>query len=324
MLNNNDISSTGNLNTSRDIWKNPEFEPLLNRNEMQKIARNDPWRYEIASKLRDIIFRMELQKSINFRLSGIILHSASWLLKEKSESIIDTGNKIQDNLSESEDAIVNGDKSQDNNNSMDCLDIFNEREKGNLLSRGGCPGDINPSGPRVRIPNDFDSIIEVLAKGKDPASKALIHNRLQHFYVPRRITAKPLTLSDLSTAFNDVVRRKYKRKLNKKEIKKVTLPDSIKNQYGDELKIEHIISRLTERIADSFKSTRKPISFSDLLPAGKKVEKIGVVIIIKSFLAILQMLNKKIIKAWQEDDGQIYIAPYDSDFPPVEDPDGIS
>nr|MDO8118065.1 hypothetical protein [Candidatus Sigynarchaeota archaeon] len=150
--------------TTNEFWKNSEFAPLINHQDLRKITEQDPWQYEVADRLKNFLYRMESKKVVNFRVSGIVLHSASVLCRAKSQTIIEQGSQIQE-------ALVEGHDCQENDGSTlleDGLDT--------MLGEVGdeYPCETRPAGNnRITVRGiangtiDVDKAIDILASGKD-------------------------------------------------------------------------------------------------------------------------------------------------------------
>ncbi|MFX0099712.1 MAG: hypothetical protein ACFFCS_09025 [Candidatus Hodarchaeota archaeon] len=274
-----------------EFWRGEEFSPLINKNEMHKIASEDPWQYDLTSKLKNFLFRMEARKSVNFRVSGIILHSASYLLNKKSQSMVDTGSQIQESLSET-----------------DCFfdEFLDEQTSNGILTDAPSLNDDGMAlDPLLKTGDkNLDSLIGILSARCGPEGRLLSKKKLEKLNIPRRVVAKPLTMSDLSIALGDALKGKFRKRAGKKEIKDIVLPESIKNSYNEELKIEHIIDLLKERVHEDFTRKQEPVFFPDL------IDNPSITLVVRTFMAMLHMINKKVIEVWQIESGDIYVVPF--------------
>jgi chromatin segregation and condensation protein Rec8/ScpA/Scc1 (kleisin family) len=164
-------------------------------------------------------------------------------------------------------------------------------------------GDINPEA--IAAGNiDIDKVIDNIASGRGSMSRFLSREKLARFNTPKRVVAKPLTMTDLSLALNDALAGKFRRKVTKADVKQVTLPDALKNSYGDELKIETLIPEIDGKVRENFADSGSATSFVMLF------EELSTIYIVKTFMAILHMINRKMIEVWQKDDGEILIVPF--------------
>ncbi|MHA1849285.1 MAG: hypothetical protein ACTSXU_16695 [Promethearchaeota archaeon] len=278
------------VNNKLDFWQSPEFNPLVNKEELRKITSKDPWEYTVADKLKTILFRMERRKAVNFKMSGIILHSASVLCRAKSQSIIKQGAEMQ---SEMDDVL--SDDFQDDIESFDDDEFLDNELNTNEYTNI----------ERIKNLKSIDDLLDVIAKANTPAERFFVKEKLSRFCLPKRIVAKPLTIFDLSKALNDALKGKYRKKNVKEHVKNIVLPEAIKKSYSDELKVENLIASLKKEVISRFSSEKKPLNFMDLL----NKEHLSLILIVKTFLAILHMVNLKQVEAWQDDDGNILIIP---------------
>ncbi len=294
--------------TPNEFWKNAEFAPLVNHQDLRRITEHDPWQYEVAGRLKNFLYRMESKKVVNFRVSGIVLHSASVLCRAKSQTIIEQGNQIQDALEEGQldagdDAIMDMDDGLDASiGQVDGVDGETSSEPGQgragrITVRDIANGSI-----------EIDKAVDILASGRDAMNRIAIKDRLDRFNVPRRIVARPVTVADLSVALNDALAGKFKRKTTREQVKEVRLPDSITNQYNNEFKIENLVDILNGKVHDLFADIHEPISFCKLFD-GDILDTKCHVIIVRAFLAVLYMINRKLIEVWQNSTGEILIVP---------------
>nr|MDO8113547.1 hypothetical protein [Candidatus Sigynarchaeota archaeon] len=135
-------------------------------------------------------------------------------------------------------------------------------------------------------------------------ARFLTREKLERFNMPKRVVAKPLTISDLSIALNDALAGKFRRKSVRAAVKEVLLPNAIKNAYGEELKIENLIPELTAKVQETFTTSNAPATFVELF------DDLSTIYIVKTFMAILHMINRKIVEVWQKDDGEILVVPF--------------
>jgi len=271
-----------------EFWRAAEFSPLVNHEDLRRVTQQDPWQYEVASNLRNFLFNMESRKLINFRVSGIVLHSASVICRVKSQTMVQKGNEIQDALVEPE------------------LSPVDDGEPGD--GPEGCPIDkLLDSGEDMTVEGakrNLGQMLDAIATGKDLFSRMLTKEALSRFAMPQRVVAKPLTMSDLSIALNDALKGKFRRKSQKAAIRDVLLPEAITNSYSDDLKIDHLIETITSRIGDQFAACSRPVLLAELF------DQKTIIYVVKTFMAILHMINRKLVEAWQATSGEILIVPF--------------
>ncbi|MBD3188632.1 hypothetical protein GF325_17520 [Candidatus Bathyarchaeota archaeon] len=268
-----------------EFWKSSEYKPLLSRRELKKVANSDPWQYHVADKLKNFLFRMERRKVVNFKVSGIVLHSASILCKVKSESMINKSTTIQDSL---EDDLEDIDSMVD-----DCMAVMDEHDA------------LYPDGTGFIEGYSLDEMLELVAEGHVTCDQVIPREKLSRFTAPKRVVARQLTMGDLSSALNDALKGKYRKKTRGNPIKDIVLPEALTRANGRELKIETLIGIILEQVTLSFGKASAPVRFVDLF-----VNDNSKMYIVKIFLSILHMINRKMIEAWQDDDGEIFIIPF--------------
>jgi hypothetical protein len=152
-----------------EFWRDKEFSTLVNHDDLKKVTKADPWQYEVTSRLRSFLMRMESRKIVNFRVSGIVLHSASVLCRAKSQTMIDKGAEMQDSLA---DAADKANESQD------------DASGGGVVldhAQGACTiddlaftldGDIIPDA--IAAGNiDIDKILDAIAAGRGSMAQFL-------------------------------------------------------------------------------------------------------------------------------------------------------
>ena len=279
-----------------EFWRDRDFSPLVNHEDLKKVARDDPWQYEVSSRLRSFLMRMESRKIVNFRVSGIVLHSASVLCRAKSQTMVDKGAEMQESLAESADG---------SDDSLDGHGAIGEgMEPCTIDELAFTPdGDINPDA--IAAGNvDIDKVLDAIASGRGSMCRFLSREKLARFTAPKRVVAKPLTMVDLSLALNDALAGKFRRKATRADVKQVTLPDALKCSYGEGLKIDTLIPEIDAKVREGFSERGDPTSFVTLF------EDLSTIYIVKTFMAILHMINRKMVEVWQKDDGEILIVPF--------------
>nr|MDO8118003.1 hypothetical protein [Candidatus Sigynarchaeota archaeon] len=94
----------------------------------------------------------------------------------------------------------------------------------------------------------------------------------------------------------------------REQVKDIVLPDSIKKQYTDELKMENLVDVLNGKVHDLFAEIHEPISFCALFEIHD-LDASSQITIVRTFLAVLYMVNRKLIEVWQNSTGEILIVP---------------
>ena len=280
------------IQPDQEFWRSEEYAPLVNHQHLKQVARDDPWQYDVASRLKNFLFRMESKKIVNFRVSGIVVHSASMLCKAKSRSMLDEGSEIQEALEVDEgvEAVDDG-----SGGMLECgmnvptTDIDDEQAARALVSGA----------------MDIDEVIDLVASGRGTVTRLLSKERLERFNVPKRIVARPLTVADLSIALNDALAGKFRRKKARGHSRGIVLPEAIKDSNNEELKVDRLIESVGERVRASFDADGEPVPFISMFE-----DLDNTLYIVKTFLAVLHMINKKLVEAWQATDGTIYLVPF--------------
>jgi len=283
-----------------EFWRDKDFSPLVNHEDLRKVTRENPWNYEIASRLKSFLMRMESRNIVNFRVSGIVLHSASVLCRAKSETMVTKGTEMQDALV-ADAQIDEDDASEIVDGEVGTCSIDELAFDGN--------GDIKPEA--LTYANvDIDKVLDLIATGKGSLNRFLSHEKLERFSMPKRVVAKPVTIADLSTALNDALAGKFRRKSRgNSSAKDVFLPNAITKSYGEELKIESLIPEIASKIQEAFEESNEPVSFVMLF------DDLSLIYIVKTFMAILHAINRKIVEAWQKADGEILLVPFGKSGP---------
>ncbi len=279
-----------------DFWRDRDFSPLVNHEDLKKVAKDDPWQYEVATRLRNFLMRMESRKIVNFRVSGIVLHSASVLCRAKSQTMVDKGAEMQDSLAEMNDgADVPVEEQEALGDGMEpcSIDELAFTPDGDIKPEAIAAGSV-----------DIDKVLDNIASGRGSMSRFLSREKLARFNTPMRVVAKPLTMAELSLALNDALAGKFRRNATKADVKQVTLPGALKNSYGNDLKIETLVPEIDAKVREGFSIRGEPTSFVTLF------EDLSTIYIVKTFMAILHMINRKMVEVWQKDDGEILIVPF--------------
>lgn len=280
----------GPATADKEFWRCDEYAPLVNYQQLKTIAQEDPWQYDVASRLKNFLFRMESKNVVNFRVSGIVVHSASMLCKAKSRSMVDSGAAIHDALA-IDDAMVD-DGTGDDGTWDDVLDGRDASDE--AMARALASGKV-----------DVDGVLDAIAGKHGTAGRALGKAYLGRFNVPRRVVARPLTVADLSVALNDALAGKYRRKQGQPARKNVVLPQAFTVPSTNELKVERLIEIVGEQVRTRFEQGGDPVMLTSLFE-----DLDNILLVVKTFMAVLHMINKKVIEAWQVEDGRIFIVPF--------------
>nr|MDO8113269.1 hypothetical protein [Candidatus Sigynarchaeota archaeon] len=146
----------------KEFWRDSEFSPLINHEDLRKVTKDDPWQYEVASRLKNFLLRMESRKIVNFHVSGIVLHSASVLCRAKSQTMVDKGTEIQDALANrsGQDGHSDADSSDQAESETDDAGVCTINE----LAFDG-DGNIKPEAIASGTV-DIDKVLDMIASGK--------------------------------------------------------------------------------------------------------------------------------------------------------------
>jgi hypothetical protein len=267
------------------------YSPLLNYQALVKSVRRDVWSYELKSMLRGFINDIhELKQNLKFKVSGKILGSSTYILKTKTNTIINTSIETQDDIKEAQTT-----ESKENDNSSfeyydeegELFDAFDELESENLLSE---EQKALLKEEKIKRALNLD-VSELNHKIKNKT------NRLNN---PPKLIYKKVELKDLANALNAVLKRKdtagtiIKPKKNLVDSSKLPyLPEKfIANQEKKRANFENRIKIFYETLNNQYDG--EPIQFLSLVnqPTPRAL--------VETLLYVLHLINHKKIELWKQ------------------------
>ena len=243
-----------------DFSANQNYNLLLNELSLKKIIRRNIWNCHLDTMLTNYLNDIKQEKEeINFRKSGKILFSSSYLLKAKTKRIINDSLDTQDSIEEIEEI-------NENNFEDEILDDYIEKTEVNRHLD-------------LRTINQKINNNEICLKS------------------PKNMVYKAINLNDLALALTEVMKIKDKEKISRKPKDKFKeqinfLPKSLienKKEKRENLNIR--IQKFYNKLLKAYDN--EPISFLDLLNKPNRQNLVDLLIY------VLYLCNRKKIKIWQ-------------------------
>lgn len=257
---NQSLLNKENIDLINDFSANQNYNLLLNELSLKKIIRRNIWNCHLDTMLTNYINDIKQEKEeINFRKSGKILFSSSYLLKAKTKCII--------------------------NDSLDTQDSIEEIE------------EINENNFEDEIFDDYDEKTEVNKHLDLRTINQKINNNEICLKSPKNMVYKAINLNDLALALTEVMKIKDKEKISRKPKDKFKeqinfLPKSLienKKEKRENLNIR--IQKFYNKLLKAYDD--EPISFLNLLNKPDRQNLVDLLIY------ILYLCNRKKIKIWQ-------------------------
>jgi len=257
---NQSLLNKENIDLINDFSANQNYNLLLNELSLKKIIRRNIWNCHLDTMLTNYINDIKQEKEeINFRKSGKILFSSSYLLKAKTKHIINDSLDTQDSIEEIEE--INENNFED--------EIFDDYVEKTEVNRHLDLRTINQ-----KIKNN-----EICLKS------------------PKNMVYKAINLNDLALALTEVIKIKDKEKISRKPKDKFKeqinfLPKSLidnKKEKRENLNIR--IKKFYNKLLKAYDN--EPISFLDLLNKPNRQNLVDLLIY------VLYLCNRKKIKIWQ-------------------------
>ncbi len=257
---NQSLLSKENIDSMNEFSANQNYNLLLNEMSLKKIIRRNIWNCHLDSMLTNYIKDVKQEKEeINFRKSGKILFSSSYLLKAKTKRIINDSLDTQDSIEEMEEI-------NKNNFEDEILDDYDEKTKTNKHLD-------------LRTINQKINNNEICLKS------------------PKNMVYKSINLNDLALALTEVMKIKDKEKISRKPKDNIKekisfLPKSLIENNKEKrenlnIRIQNFYNKLLE-VYDN-----EPISFLNLLNKPNRQ------CLVDLLIYILYLCNRKKIKIWQ-------------------------
>ncbi len=257
---NQSLLNKENIDLINDFSANQNYNLLLNELSLKKIIRRNIWNCHLDTMLTNYINDIKQEKEeINFRKSGKILFSSSYLLKAKTKRIINDSLDTQDSIEEIEEI-------NENNFEDEIFDDYVEKTEVN-------------SHLDLRTINQKINNNEICLKS------------------PKNMVYKAINLNDLALALTEVMKIKDKEKISRKPKDKFKeqinfLPKSLienKKEKRENLNIR--IQKFYNKLLKAYDD--EPISFLNLLNKPDRQNLVDLLIY------ILYLCNRKKIKIWQ-------------------------
>ncbi len=257
---NQSLLNKENIDLINDFSANQNYNLLLNELSLKKIIRRNIWNCHLDSMLANYIKDIKQEKEeINFRKSGKILFSSSYLLKAKTKRIINDSLDTQDSIEEIEGI-------NENNFEDEIFDDYDEKTKANKHL------DLRTINQKIK--NN-----EICLKS------------------PKNMVYKAINLNDLALALTEVMKIKDKEKISRKPKDNVKeqinfLPKSLienKKEKRENLNIR--IQKFYNKLLKAYDD--EPISFLNLINKPDRQSLVDLLIY------ILYLCNRKKIKIWQ-------------------------
>lgn len=257
---NQSLLNKENIDLINDFSANQNYNLLLNELSLKKIIRRNIWNCHLDTMLTNYINDIKQEKEeINFRKSGKILFSSSYLLKAKTKRIINDSLDTQDSIEEIEEI-------NENNFEDEILDDYVEKTEVNRHLD-------------LRTINQKINNNEICLKS------------------PKNMVYKAINLNDLALALTEVMKIKDKEKISRKlkdnfkeqiNFLPKNLIENIKEKRENlNIRIQKFYNKLL-RAYDN-----EPISFLDLLNKPNRQNLVDLLIY------VLYLCNRKKIKIWQ-------------------------
>ncbi|MFX1393389.1 MAG: hypothetical protein ACFFAH_07425 [Promethearchaeota archaeon] len=290
-LNSNSKNDIKNHFPQKNYLQSNNYSPLLNYQALVKSVNRNVWGYELKSMLRHALDDIhELKQNLKFKVSGKILGSSTYVLKTKTNKIINTSIETQEDIRE----IQKTDFNENNNNNIEYYDdeselfeAFAELESNNLLSE---EEKRLLKEEKIKRALDLD-IIELNHKIKNKTSK--LNN-------PPKLIYKKVELKDLADALTEVLKAKdtssniLKPKKKLIDNSKLTfLPEKLITDYEQKrANFEKRISLFYKTLKIQYKG--EPIQFLKL------VSKPTPRALVEALLCVLHLINHKKIELWKQ------------------------
>lgn len=257
---NQSLLNKENIDLINDFSANQNYNLLLNELSLKKIIRRNIWNCHLDTMLTNYLNDIKQEKEeINFRKSGKILFSSSYLLKAKTKRIINDSLDTQDSIEEIEEI-------NENNFEDEILDDYVEKTEVNRHLD-------------LRTINQKINNNEICLKS------------------PKNMVYKAINLNDLALALTEVMKIKDKEKISRKPKDNFKeqinfLPKSLIENIKEKRENLNIrIQKFYNKLLKAYDN--EPISFLDLLNKPNRQNLVDLLIY------VLYLCNRKKIKIWQ-------------------------
>ncbi len=278
---------------------------LIKTDRLNDIIKNDPWKISIQQTLANFQKRMYSNSEMKFRIGGRIIHSASQIVRAKSNLVIQESHDTQDELLIKE---VDEEIFEDFDDSDE--GIMNDPNIDSLNQILGVIGANQSLSDNSTIFFDDDQIknyvlerdAEVDATISPHAYYSVDRDGRRFLASPVRKIFRKIELGDLGKALIKTLNyqlrspRKNHSKLNSKCLaSKILNENLLKKAEEERALVELQITRMHDHILNLY-SPGEPIAFLKLIinpdPDG----------IVRTLLYLLQLVNRKFVELWQKVD----------------------
>ena len=280
-----------------DLYHSANYNSLLNHKALIKSVKRNVWSYELKSLLKEFIDDVhDLKQNLKFKVSGKILDSSTYVLKTKTNTIINSSMETHEDLKEVQ---LNDINIPENDNSTEC---FNDDNR--LIGINFCEEIESSLNEQQKILLKEEKITKALNLDIHKLNVRLKH-KLNQLNRPPKLIYKKLEIKDLADALNDVLKRKVQRReksntkiFNKSQLK--FLPEKLKASIENKrLNFESKVKNFYNNLKKHYKG--EPIQFLKLITTPTPQT------LVEALLCILHMINHKKIELWKrlndEDDG---------------------
>ena len=263
-------------------FQSANYDSLLNQRALIKSVKRNVWSYELKSMLKEFITDVhELKQNLKFKISGKILDSSTYVLKTKTNTIINTSIATREDINE-----LQAEKTACNTHSNDDNDSINDLKNKKCLEESE-----NNISREERVNQALNLNVSDLNKR--------IKGRINRLDVPPKLIYKKVGLNDLADALNEVLNKKDTikqiRDSRKKQIDKSKLPFLPNNLIAS---AEKKRANFENRISEFVKNLKNRYS-GNPIPFLKLIKQPTPQAIVEALLCVLHLINHKKIELWK-------------------------
>ncbi len=310
----------------KDFWQQNSYSPLLNQQELIKGLKRNIWKYELKPMLNGFISNIkEFKQELRFRVSGKILNSSTYVLKTKSNKVINNSLQTQEDIKDAqlieiedehpENEVYEGEEEdtfEDYDDEAELFEVFAELAAENQLTK-------------EQIASFKEEKLNRILNLELSELNDKIKDKINNLRIYPKPIFKRIDLRDVAATLNNVLKARTieieQRTPKIKKIDKSKLPFLPENLIAN---AEKKRMNFENRIEDFYKVLKQiysnePVAFLDLIkePTAKAL--------VDALLIALHLINQKRIELWvkysqrdekliekySENDGQgIYISPF--------------
>ncbi|MFO8018743.1 MAG: hypothetical protein R6U96_08920 [Promethearchaeia archaeon] len=305
----------------QNYWKSNEYSTLLNSKELKKAAKRNIWQVKVKQMLHRFTENMEeLNQVIKFKMSGKVLNSSTYLLKNKTHSIINSSEETQEEIDKAQQ--IEKHQELENENEIDGLNNEQRRYENEGIGR---EDEMPLNAEEFDDSEIFEAFEELKEKDllDDEQIKEFNEAKVEHILNldPKKLTEKienskklidpppkfiykKVQFHDLANALSEVLnepKEKKSKKAKKKEknidkAKVPFLPDNfISKAENKRQNFEAQIDDLYRHLKRQF--TGEPIGFLQLIKETN--QEINVKAIVDTLLIVLHLINHQKVELWK-------------------------